>query len=143
MFGCIMSKIFIFIIVLINFMVKDKSFTQSDGNSITFRKEDLFTDRETFCFSSLFCLWNKNGICLKYQNKTLLIKLLMLCGDIETQPGPNSLTREEFQQQFVSSKGSKIIHQNIRGILSNFDKLQEFLVSHKNIDIATLSETTL
>ena len=67
----------------------------------------------------------------------------MLCGDIETKPGPNLLTRDEFQQQFVSSKGLKIIHQNIRGILSNFDMLQEFLVSHKNIDIATLSETHL
>ena len=67
----------------------------------------------------------------------------MLCGDIETKPGPNLLTRDEFQQQFVSSKGLKIIHQNIRGILSNFDMLQGFLVSHKNIDIATFSETHL
>ena len=37
----------------------------------------------------------------------------------------------------------KIFHQNIRGILSNFDMLQEFLVSHKNVDIATISETPL
>ena len=69
--------------------------------------------------------------------------LLMLCGDIATQPGPNSLTRDEFQQQFVLSKGLKIIRQNIRRILSNFGMLQEFLVSHKNIDITTLSETHL
>ena len=69
--------------------------------------------------------------------------LLMLCGDIETLPGPNLLTRDEFQQHSVSSKGLKIFHQNIRGILSNFDMLQEFLVSHKNIDIATISETHL
>ena len=67
--------------------------------------------------------------------------LLMLCGDIETLPGPNLLTRDEFQQHSVSSKGLKIFHQNIRGILSNFDMLQEFLVSHKNIDIATISDS--
>ena len=77
---------------------------------------------------------------LKYRNKTLFITLLMLCGDIETQPGPSSLRRNEFQQQFVSSKRLKIILQIIRGILSN---LQEFLLSDKNIDIAILSETHL
>ena len=81
-------------------------------------------------------------ISLKIRNKTLFM-LLMLYGDIETQPGPNSLTRDEFQQQFVPSKGLKIIHQNIRRILSNFDMLQEFLVSHRNIDIAIFSETHL
>ena len=47
----------------------------------------------------------------------------MLCGDIERQPGLNSLTRDEFQQQFVSRKGLKIIYQNVRGISSNFDML--------------------
>ena len=140
MFGCIMGKIFIFIFVLVNFMAKEKSFTQPDGISITFSKEDLFTGRETFCFSSLFCLWNKNGVYLKYRNKTLFITLLMLCRDIEMQPGPSSLRRDEFQQQFVSSKRLKIILQIIRGILSN---LQEFLLSDKNIDIAILSETHL
>ena len=67
----------------------------------------------------------------------------MLYGDIETQPGPNSLTRGEFQKQFISRKGLKIMHQNIRGILSNFDMLQEVFVLHKNIDIVTLSETHL
>ena len=46
-------------------------------------KKDLFTGRETFCFSSFFCLWNKNGVYLKYQNKTLFIMLLMLWRDIE------------------------------------------------------------
>ena len=67
----------------------------------------------------------------------------MLCGDIERQPGLNSLTRDEFQQQFISRKRLKIIYQNIRGISSNFDMLQEFLVLHKNIDIATLLEPHL
>ena len=67
----------------------------------------------------------------------------MLCRDIETQPGPNSLTRGEFQKQFISRKGLKIMHQNIRGILSNFDMLQEVVALHKNIDIVTLSETHL
>ena len=74
---------------------------------------------------------------------SILLMLLLLCGDIESQPGPNNLTREEFQQRFLSSKGMKIVHQNIRGILSNFDMLEEFLTSHNSIDIMALSETHL
>jgi exonuclease III len=60
---------------------------------------------------------------------------------VETQP-PSSLSREQFQQ-FLSSKGLKIAHQNIRGLVSNFHMLQEFVVSHPKIDIITLSETHL
>ena len=37
----------------------------------------------------------------------------------------------------------KIVHQNIRGLESNFDMLQEFVESHDKIDILTLSETHL
>ena len=69
--------------------------------------------------------------------------LLLLCRDIETQPGPESLTKDEFQRQFLSKKGIKIIHQNIRGLTYNFNMLQEFLASHDHIDIVPLSETHL
>ena len=50
MFGWIMSKIFIFIFLLVNFMVKDKSFTQPDGIGITFSKEDLKVERDFLLF---------------------------------------------------------------------------------------------
>ena len=68
--------------------------------------------------------------------------LLLICGDVEVQPGPQSLSRVEFQE-FISRKGMKIVHQNIRGLESNFDMLQEFVESHDKIDILTLSETHL
>ena len=68
--------------------------------------------------------------------------LLLICGDVEIQPGPQSLSRVEFQE-FISRKGMKIVHQNIRGLESNFDMLQEFVESHDKIDILTLSETHL
>ena len=35
------------------------------------------------------------------------------------------------------------MHQNIRGLGSNFDMLQEFVESHNKIDILALSETHL
>ena len=70
--------------------------------------------------------------------------LLLICSDIESQTGPNneSISRSDFQQ-FLCCKGIKVAHQNIRGIISNFDILQEFLLSHKNIDVLTISETHL
>ena len=73
----------------------------------------------------------------------MLLLLLILCGDIEPHPGPQQLTREEFQRHFLTNKGMKIAHQNIRGIISNFDMLQEFISTHSGIDILSLSETHL
>ena len=53
-----------------------------------------------------------------------------------------SLTREEFKQN-LSSRGLKIAHQNIRGLENNIVEVQEFISSHNEIDIFSLSETHL
>ena len=53
-----------------------------------------------------------------------------------------SLSREQFKQ-FLSGKGIKIVHQNIRGVISNFHMLQEFVASYPEIDIIALTETHL
>ena len=68
--------------------------------------------------------------------------LLLIYRDVEVQPGPQSFSRVELQE-FISRKGMKIMHQNIRGLGSNFDMLQEFVESHNKIDILALSETHL
>lgn len=93
-------------------------------------------------FSSLFVYKNSFKSVLTYQKKSLLLVLILLCGDVETHPGPSSLSRDQFQT-FLSGKGIKIVHQNIRGLLCNFDMLQELIISHPKIDIITLSETHL
>ena len=72
----------------------------------------------------------------------MLLLPILLCGDIETQPGPEMLSRAQFQT-FLSRKGLKITHQNITGLESNFEMLQEFVTSLKKIDIISLSETHL
>ena len=59
---------------------------------------------------------------------------------METCPGPQMESNKE-NSKFFQSKGMKILHQNIRGLLSNLSALQEFFDRHKNIDIMTLSET--
>jgi hypothetical protein len=65
-----------------------------------------------------------------------------MCGDVESCPGPDSLTREQFGS-FLLNKGMKFVHQNIRGLSSNFDMLQEFVAANGTIDLITLSETHL
>ncbi len=62
--------------------------------------------------------------------------LLLLCGDIETCPGPS----QECFDQFIKSRGMKIFHQNICGLFSKFHNLQELFDRHTSIDILALSE---
>ena len=112
--------------------VKKKSFCTNDGISITLNAEDLF-EYETYAFSSVFVQRKK---CSTYRPKSLLCLLLIICGDVETCPGPVNTT------SFLSNlKGMHIYHQNIRGLFTNFTKVQSFFATHKNVDILTLSET--
>ena len=54
----------------------------------------------------------------------------------------DSLTREEFKQN-LSKRGFKTAHQNIRGLENNFAEVQEFISTHNEIDIFSVSETHL
>ena len=62
--------------------------------------------------------------------------LLLVCGDIESCPGP-------FQNidDFMKVKGMKIFHQNIRGLFGKFECLEELFDRHSSIDIRALTET--
>ena len=70
--------------------------------------------------------------------KCLLFLLLISCGDIEICPGP---IVNDPMVDFTSSRGIKIVHQNVRGLSTNLDKLKYVIEKYKNIDIITLSET--
>ena len=63
--------------------------------------------------------------------------LLLLCGDIEIQPGPNNVEVTELMANPVI----KVLHKNVRGLFANFEKIEIFLINFKNTDILTLSET--
>ena len=138
----VILKLVLFYLLIYLSTIKKKCFNQPDGISITLLKEDMFTGKNLL-LSSVFCSCHKRKFALRSQKNSILLMLLILCGDIESQPGPNQFTREEFQPKFLSGKGLKIVHQNIRGILSNLDTLEEFITSHSNIDIISLSETHL
>ena len=130
------------LIFLFSCMVKYPAFTQPDGISRTLLQEDACTGNENLFISSLFAFKNSRGLALRWKKRSVILTLLLLFGDVEIQPGPLSLSREQFQQ-LLFSKGLKIVHQNIRRIVSNFDMLQELVVAHPKIDIITLSETHL
>ena len=77
-------------------------------------------------------IFNRNESCCMYK-KAMLLFLLLTCGDIELNPGPNDM--------YNAKVGMKFYHQNIRGLLHNFANLQGLFEQFKNIDIMTISET--
>ena len=66
--------------------------------------------------------------------------LLLLCGDIETCPGPTQTYTG--LQDFLTTKGFSVLHQNIRGMEEKKDLVADFLSSNK-VNIFSLSETFL
>ncbi|CAB3990292.1 Hypothetical predicted protein [Paramuricea clavata] len=87
---------------------------------------------ETRVFSSLWNLKQERGqreFACRYSNKFMVMVLLMLCGDIESCPGPFHVPLEEF----INSRGLKVFHHNIRGLFSNF--VQELFDRYKGLFI--------
>ena len=66
--------------------------------------------------------------------------MLLVCGDIESQPGPYHNIPE--LKDLCSQKGLKISHQNIRGLQGKFDEISDVLNNNK-IDIFSLNELFL
>ena len=63
--------------------------------------------------------------------------LLLLGGDIEICPGPQNTLSD-----FCNSRGFKIVHQNVRGILSNHQLFESFVnKTESKIDMICVSET--
>ena len=61
-------------------------------------------------------------------NTKLLLLLLLVCGDIEPHPGPTNTDIEKLHIEELSNllrhRGIKIFHQNVRGLLTNIDKVK-------------------
>ena len=67
--------------------------------------------------------------------KCLMFTLLIISGDVERLPGT------QIMEHFSNTRRIKIVHQNIRRLLTNIGSLTPLLNICKNIDIVTLSET--
>ena len=96
------------------FCIKKESFLKPDSFSITLNEIDVFDDNlETFIYSNLWIHKRfNNKATLSY--KGFLQLLLILSGDIELNPGPN--TNYSDLINFTKHKGFVVLHQNIRGL---------------------------
>ena len=122
--------------IFVNFITKRACYTSPDGISITFHRCDLYDGIDSFVLSTF------HRIKLKYvttTKKSVCLLLLLLCGDIESQPGQTN--NSEFKK-LISKKGNKFCHQNIRGLYGKTDEVREILFSY-NFDIFSLSETSI
>ena len=72
----------------------------------------------------------------KLPRKSLIFLLLLICGDIELCSGPHV---QENLTDISKLKRIKLVHQNIRGLLSKKDILETLFTNEKFI--ITLSET--
>ena len=101
-------------------------------------KDDEGNKSETFALSSL---WNSRrgnkAFVHRHSQRSMYTILLLLCGDIESCPGP----MQDAFGSFMNTRGMKIVHQNVRGLFNNLLGLQEFIERHRAVDIMTVSET--
>ena len=122
--------------ILVTFITKKAYYTSLDGISITFHRCDLYDGLDSF----VLCTFHR--IKLKYvttTKKSVCLLLLLLCGDIESKPGPTN--NSEFKT-LISKKGIKFCHQDIRSLYGEIDEVRETLLSY-NLDIFSLSETSI
>ena len=123
------------LIIFCCFCIQKPRFLQNDGISITMNKSGLFTGiNESHLISSIF-VYNQRKHVIYVRStslKNIVLMLILLCGDVETCPGPWSYNQNDFT----------IGHQNIRGLWGKKDLLSEFL-HDKNIKIFGVTESLL
>ena len=101
-------------------------------------KTDVFNTEEVY---GLCLLGEKNfGLLLmrvpKLPRKSLIFLLLLFCGDIELCPGPHA---QENLTDILKQRGIKLVHQNIRGLLSKKDILEKFIITLSKTHIASVN----
>lgn len=112
-------------------------FLNADGISCTLQVDQTYSvEEETYTYSSLL-VYRKRQPAMILCRKSLLLTLLLICGDIESCPGPTSHTFDGF----TKARGINVFHQNIRGLFQNLAKLSTIFESNKKVNIFSLSET--
>ena len=83
-------------------------------------------------------MFRRDEAFIKSSNKSLLLLLLLVSGDIEMCPSP--LTGHGVVKKVLQSRGIKVFHQNCRGLYEKVANLKTLFSGQKNT-IITLSET--
>jgi hypothetical protein len=80
--------------------------------------------------------------CRLLQNAIFAVLVISISGNVESNPGPTSITNSHQASGFPQSRGLKVAHLNIRSICNKIDSLK-LLLNEKPFDIFTISETRL
>ena len=130
---------FITLPLVISFRVRKAAFVSSGSLYLKHDDEDSSRLGETYILSSL---WQSRGgrfnFVVRCSNSTFLGLSLLLCG----RPSQDTKVNPELER-LTSRKGVEILHQNVRGLSSNFDHIVELLKIFPNMDVLTLSEVHL
>ena len=122
--------------------IKRRSFCSQDVIGLYCGADELLEDVENHIQSSLWVVRNKSNskFTASHSRERYLCFILLLCGDIETQPGPGQGNPD--LSQFTLRRGMKILHQNVHGLFSNLDGVKIlFLLYQKRI--STLIHITI
>ncbi|CAB3999557.1 Hypothetical predicted protein, partial [Paramuricea clavata] len=184
------------LVIITIFTVNKAQFISSDCIGIMMNDSaEVVSTNETHTYSSLWNIRAYFSISCRKQRVKAMIFLLLLCGDIETCPGPSNccncqkiirsnqsniscndykgnpicVCSECYESNMassgnnnqlgegmsddppaleellnlVSSKGIKLLHQNICGLATKYPHIEFILKNYKDIHMFTLSETHL
>ena len=137
----------VLLVILLCIQVKKPAFVTSDSVGLAIEGREISRGNESYISSSLWQLkTSKLSVHLRNARRSYIVLLILLCGDVESCPGPisASIDSERINDELtllLRVKGLKILHQNVRCLSSNFAYMLELLQSFKGIDILTLSET--
>ena len=119
-------------LIYCSFCTKKVLYSEVDGISITITGS--YNDLDDISLLPFAYVSKKKGFVVSFRRKSLFCLILLLCGDIESCPGPD-------MANFLNTKGFSMFHQNIRGLHGKKDIISDILYNNSKIDIFSLSET--
>ena len=124
------------ILILCSFFVTKVFYSESDEISISIT--GATNKLENISLLPILSASSRNGLKVNFRRKSLFC-LLLICGDIESCPGPE--TSYTNISNFLTRKGFTVLHQNIRGLHGKKVIISDILFNNTKIDIFFLSET--
>lgn len=125
--------------VCLCFAFRKPTLVSADSICLRFALDLDEITNETHIYTSLFV--NKRNMFVRYKSKTLLCLLILMCGDIESCPGPTYNMPQ--LESLVKNRGMNLFHLNVQGLLSSHIHISRILQNFPKINLLTLSETHL
>ena len=124
------------LLMLCSFCVTKVFYSETDGISISIT--GATNKLENISLLPILSASSRNGLKVNFRRKSLLCLLLLLCGDIESCPGPET---SYTKSNFLTRKGFTVLHQNIRGLPGKKVIISDILLNNTKAEIFFLSET--